>query len=156
MKKSFPKLVSLIALICMILCMNTAMADVTFGQHAANDAFTYNLVDGRICGARYQGISDNVVIPDQLNGYPFASIGDGAFMQYSFLKSVTILHNTKAIGAYTFYGCSSLVSVSIPKSVKFIGERAFDGCDKLTLIVVKDSYAANYAEENDIPYTFES
>ena len=31
---------------------------------------------------------------------------------------------------------------------------AFAGCDNLTLTVTRDSYAAQYAEKNGIPYTY--
>lgn len=157
MYKFFTRHISLVALICMvILCANGASAGASPAQRLTYDSFTYNLIDGRVCGTRYQGISDHVVIPEHLDGYPIASIGDGAFMQYSFVKSVTILPNTVSIGSYAFYGCSGLTSVIIPQSVKFIGERAFEGCANLTLIVAENSYAALYAEENGIPYIFAS
>ncbi len=55
---------------------------------------------------------------------------------------------------YVFAICKSLTSIEIPESVTEIGEDAFYGCDSLTLIVEKDSYAAQYAKENDIPYTY--
>ena len=157
MTKSFPRIISLTVLICIaVLCADSALADVSQIQTFASDSFTYYVVDGRICGARYQGTSDDVVIPKKIDGYPIASIGDGAFMKYGFLKSVTILDNTVSIGSYSFFGCSGLTAVSIPKTVKFIGERAFEGCENLTLIVVENSYAASYAEENGIPYIFAS
>ena len=155
MSKFFARFFSLLMVLLMAgLFTNGANADLP--QTFSSGDFTCYIVDGRLCGARYQGTSDDVVIPRKINGYPIVSIGDGAFMEYGFIKSVTILNNTMSIGAYSFFNCAALTSVSIPETVKFIGERAFEGCENLTLIVVKNSYAAQYAEENGIPYTFAS
>ena len=123
-------------------------------QTLAGDVFTYNLVDGQACGVRYQGLSDDVLIPCQLNNYPVATIGDGAFMGYFFINNVIIPDSVVAIGTYAFFECSALTSVIIPESVRFIGEKAFAGCENLVIAVAKNSYAQRYAEENGIPYIF--
>ncbi len=46
------------------------------------------------------------------------------------------------------------MSVSIPASVTFIGKDAFKNCPNLTLTVPRNSYAAEYAKANNIPYTY--
>ena len=155
MNRYITRLFALLMLICLaVSCAGTALAVANNVQSRSDGKFTFTLVDGLACNIRYQGLSDSVVIPGKFGDNRAGTIGEGAFMNYSFVKKVTIKSNLKSIGAYTFYGCSGLTSVSIPKSVKFIGERAFDGCRNLTLTVVKDSYAARYAEENGIPFVF--
>ena len=155
MERYITRLIALIMVICLAFsCAGNALAATKNSQSGADDNFTFMLVDGLACNIRYQGLSESVVIPSKFGDTRAATIGEGAFMNYSFVKKVTIKNNLKSIGAYTFYGCSGLTSVSIPKSVKYIGERAFDGCQNLTLTVVKDSYAAKYAEENGIPFVF--
>ena len=59
-----------------------------------------------------------------------------------------------SIGDCAFGSCTSLTSVSIPDSVTSIGDYAFDNCPNLTLTVPRNSYAAEYAKTNDIPYTY--
>lgn len=93
----------------------------------------------------YCGVSD-LNIP---NGV--VSIGDWAFNESSLIR-VTISDSVTSIGKYAFSHCYGLTSVTIPDSVIAIGEWAFAGCDNLILHVTKESVAAIYAQENDIPY----
>ena len=109
--------------------------------------------------------------------YGITTIGDSAFYNCSSLKSVTIPDTVTSIGNDTFYWCSSLTSIAIPNSVTFIGDDAFLWCDSLrsavisdsvtfignhaffmciylTLTVPRNSYAAEYAKTNDIPYNY--
>ena len=91
----------------------------------------------------------SVSIPDSVT-----AIGDSAFGCCSSLTSVSIPDSVTAIESWAFYACSSLTSVSIPNSVTAIGDYAFSDCPNLTLTVSRNSYAAEYAKTNDIPYTY--
>ena len=82
------------------------------------------------------------------------AIGDGAFSSCSSLTSVSIPDSVTSIGDCAFGSCTSLTSVSIPDSVTSIGDYAFDNCPNLTLTVPRNSYAAEYAKTNNIPYTY--
>ena len=82
------------------------------------------------------------------------TIGDGAFSSCDSLTSVSIPDSVTSIGDYAFSFCGSLTSVSIPDSVTSIGDYAFAGCGSLTLTVPRNSYAAEYAKANNIPYTY--
>ena len=81
-------------------------------------------------------------------------IGDSAFSYCDSLTSVSIPNSVTAIGDRAFYYCDSLTSVSIPNSVTAIGDYAFGDCSNLTLTVPRNSYAAEYAKTNNIPYTY--
>ena len=83
-----------------------------------------------------------------------ASIGDYAFDSCTSLTSVSIPDSVTSIGDCAFGSCTSLTSVSIPDSVTSIGDYAFDNCPNLTLTVPRNSYAAEYAKTNNIPYTY--
>ena len=83
-----------------------------------------------------------------------ASIGDYAFDSCTSLTSVSIPDSVTSIGDRAFSYCKSLTSVSIPNSVATIGYHSFDNCTNLTLTVPRNSYAAEYAKTNDIPYTY--
>ena len=91
----------------------------------------------------------SITIPDSVT-----SIGDWAFSSCTSLTSITIPDSVTFIGDSAFDFCESLTSVSIPDSVTFIGDNAFSGCPDLTLTVPRNSYAAEYAKANNIPYTY--
>ena len=91
----------------------------------------------------------SVNIPDSVT-----SIGDRAFSYCDSLTSVSIPDSVTAIGNRAFYYCDSLTSVSIPNSVTSIGDYAFGDCSNLILTVPRNSYAAEYAKTNNIPYTY--
>ena len=91
----------------------------------------------------------SVTIPDSVT-----SIGDRAFCYCDSLTSVSIPDSVTSIGNRAFYYCDSLTSVSIPDSVTSIGDYAFGDCSNLTLTVPRNSYAAEYAKTNNIPYTY--
>ena len=91
----------------------------------------------------------SVSIPDSVT-----SIGDCAFGSCTSLTSVSIPDSVTSIGDRAFSYCKSLTSVSIPNSVAAIGDYAFSDCPNLTLTVPRNSYAAEYAKTNNIPYTY--
>ena len=59
-----------------------------------------------------------------------------------------------SIGGWAFCNCSALETIGDLRSVTSIGESAFSNCDNLTLHVLPDSYAEQYAKENNIKYTY--
>lgn len=99
----------------------------------------------------------SVVIPDQLDGWPVVAIGDLAFFECLF-TDVIIPDGITSIGASAFGNCYYINAITIPTSVMFIGEDAFRDSDgfelSMKLSVIEGSYAAQYAQENGIPYTF--
>ena len=91
----------------------------------------------------------SVIIPGSVT-----SIGASAFSWCKSLTSITIPDSVTSIGASAFSWCKSLTSVTIPDSVTSIDKDAFKECTNLTLTVPRNSYAAEYAKTNNIPYTY--
>ena len=91
----------------------------------------------------------NVTISDSVS-----TIGYSTFSNCSALTSITIPDSVITIGDSAFYECNSLTSITIPDSVATIGYHSFDNCPNLTLTVPRNSYAAEYAKTNNIPYTY--
>lgn len=65
----------------------------------------------------------DVVIPADATG-----IGDGAFADKGFIRTVTMGDNITFIGARAFSGCFGLMDVYLPDSLNVIGEDAFFDC----------------------------
>lgn len=106
----------------------------------------------------------SINIPDGVT-----KISSFAFSDCLDLSSISIPNGVTEIGAYAFYNCKKLDEVFIPASVKSIEEHAFDyyfswhslvGLASAgyrpycTLVVVRNSYAENYARSNGIPFTY--
>ena len=105
----------------------------------------------QIKSGAFAGCSSLTIIelPDSVT-----SIGDGAFAECSFLTIIELPDGLTNIGEYAFLGCSALTSIELPDSVTSIGDSAFKGCDDLTMTVQRDSYAARYAKDNNLNYTY--
>ncbi len=113
-----------------------------------NDFYIY---EGEL--VRYLGSAHHVVVPSGVT-----KIGDGAFLQCWFIKSIVfpegvteigkftfgnpiyeesqlqkavLPESLVSIGAFAFYNCKLLSSVNIPNGLKNIGTGAFTGCNRL-------------------------
>jgi hypothetical protein len=79
-------------------------------------------------------------------------IGKSAFVDCPNLSSVIFDGPLGTIGDYAFMNCNNLTSVTFTDRVSEIGKDAFKGCSKLVISAPKDSYAFEYAKENDIRF----
>lgn len=86
--------------------------------------------------------------------YGVTTIKSNAFSNCISLETVTIPKTVYRIGANAFADCEELMKIRIPEEVTYIGTSAFDGCDNLSLEVYEDSYAENYADRNDLLYSY--
>ena len=90
----------------------------------------------------------SVTLPDGVT-----SIGNSAFRSCFSLTDITLPDSVTSIGNFAFDSCGSLTSAVIPDGVTSIGKDAFDDCaDNLALTVGQNSYAMQYAIDNDIHY----
>ncbi len=79
------------------------------------------------------------------------NIGEQVFMDCNSLTSVTIPDSVTEMGNCSF-AFGALTSIIIPDSVTSIDSTAFMGCDNVVIYCSDDSYAKQYAIENDISY----
>ena len=90
-----------------------------------------------------------VSLPDGLT-----SIGEAAFSGCESLSCITLPESLTSIGKQAFSGCESLSSITLPAGVTNIGDDALYGCEGLIITVSRDSYAAQYCEENGLNYMY--
>ena len=123
----------------------------------------------------FEGCSslETLVIPDNIT---IRGIASGAFDGCTSLNSINIPDNIRIIEDYTFSDCTSLKQlflsrnishiysrafenctllekITIYDKIEYIADNAFEGCDKLTIYGIKGSYAEQYANEHNIPFT---
>ena len=82
---------------------------------------------------KYNGIRDNVVVPEFIDGRNVTSIGSGAFAGWNG-QSITLPNSVTSIGDYAFINCSGLRSVRMGNGVGRIGNYAFSVCPNLVNI----------------------
>ena len=90
----------------------------------------------------------SIYIPDSVT-----CIGDSVFAMCTVLTSVSIPDSVTCLGDRVFASCDALTSITLPDSITSIGDEAFCNCPNLTLRVPANSYAHQYAIDNNIPYT---
>ena len=83
--------------------------------------------------------------------YSVTRIGEGAFMECNWLKSVTIPNSVTSIESSAFY-FTPLTSIIIPESVTHIEEDAFGDCSDLSEIYVCSKKEFEAFSEFDVTY----
>ncbi len=102
----------------------------------------YEVEDGEVTITGYTFVTNHLVIPATIEGYPVTKIGDQAFWGCESLVSVTLPEGVTYIGDCAFINCYGLTEISIPSTVTEIHPWAFKDCLGLMAI--------NVAEENTI------
>lgn len=131
-------------IISIILAASMIFSVVCVIGSARDDALnylTYEITDGEatITGCA-QGVNDEIIIPDSIDGYPVTAIGDSAFFNYRDVSVIVLPKSVTKIGDYAFCN-TELTDVTIPDSVISIGDGAFQYCYGLESIAVPGSVA---------------
>ena len=136
---------------------NKSFASVTVtvdGTKTATDEYTYtiNEATGEVTITNCISGKRDVVIPDEIEGYPVTAIGDYAFAGYGRTvhhMTVKLPSTLTTIKQYAFNACSSLREIEFPASLKTIGQYAFNDCRLLGCVDIPDGVSVNtYAFRN--------
>ena len=128
-KKSFRKLVAVLAVALTTFCLNAASYSIS----GDNLGVRWTIDNGELTDVELNGESD-VVIPDGV-----IRIRSDAFRYCSGLKSVTIGGSVEEIEGGAFQGCSDLESVTIGGAIVTIGHNAFASCSDLESVTISSS-----------------
>ena len=111
----------------------------------------YEIKDGTllIAGSAFSGKTalEKITIPDSVR-----TISDFAFYYCRALKEVTLPDSVTSLGNSCFESCTGLEKITIPASVEKIGSLAFNHDSALSIYGDPDTYAEDYAYENNIPF----
>ena len=101
------------------------------------EIYYYEIEDGKVHVARFEGHASRIELPPQIEGCPVAVIERKAFLSRKNLHAVALPDTTEEIGDWAFAYCDNLTEVSLPgRNVRF-GRAVFKNCGKLKRIVVR-------------------
>ena len=103
---------------------------------ASESGFTYTVTDGSATITGYTGTATELVIPDEIDGYPVTYIENGAFRGNTSITHVTLPETLQYIGSGSFSGCTGLLTLTLPDSVLMIFKSGFYGCTSLKEVYV--------------------
>ena len=99
--------------------------------------YTYVIMeDGTAKITSYTGSSENILVPERLDGVPVTSIGSCTFYEKTSIKSINLPSSVTSIEWRAFYLCSNLLNIEIPSGVTSIEVEAFARCSSLTAIEI--------------------
>jgi len=98
------------------------------------DEFVYYTYEGEVKITGYEGDSEIVVIPDELDGCPVVEISKMAFRNNETIKAVKVGNNIQIICEAAFGNCTSLEYVIMGENVGTIEDHVFVGCTNLVEI----------------------
>lgn len=110
-----------------------------FLTHTTRDEhFSYCVYTDHAAVTRRISTAENVVIPDNVDGMPVASISPNAFSGSPTVKNVNFPKTLVNIRYCAFYNSSLSGEVTLPPSVRIIHESAFSTCKNLTKVVANE------------------
>ena len=109
-------------------------SNLTYGD------FTYDVTDdGITITSYYAGRTENLIIPEKIDGIPITYIGEWAFSECKILKSIQLPDTVKGIRGGAFRYCTNLKTINLPDGLTSIGSEAFKNCENLTNVELPDN-----------------
>ena len=121
---------------CYLLLTALLLMLASTASAATSGNFKYEIKgNGTATITGYSGASDeNIIIPQMVDGYTVAAIGDKAFYKDEKNRkigiSVTLPESVKSIGDFAFWN-ANVTSINLPDGLESIGKGVFVGCDEI-------------------------
>lgn len=128
------KKILLILFACIsIMAFNAiSVSATTYGKY---ETLSYKVSNNTVTITDCDLEATEVIIPEQIEGYPVTIIDGKAFSHCKKLTNITIPDSVIKIYSYAFQ-YSAITNITIPDSVKLIDSYAFAYCDKLERVVI--------------------
>jgi len=121
---------------CYLLLTALLLMLASTASAATSGNFKYEIKgNGTATITGYSGASDeNIIIPQMVDGYTVAAIGDKAFYKDGKNRkigiSVTLPETVQSIGDFAFWN-ANVTSINLPDGLESIGKGVFVGCDEI-------------------------
>ena len=128
-----------------ILAVVVALSVITIAPFSANAEeisgdYSYSMLDNsKIVINKYKGTEKDVSVPEKIDGYEVAEIGEYAFGFNSNVESVVLPKTVQTICSQAFIQCTNLKSISLPDTLRTIEGSAFYQCESLDNVLIPDS-----------------
>ena len=148
MKKKLKQIISAILVAIMLVGVMpiTGFAEEIYDYYGEKYCMRYEIAGDHVKIIDFSSDLEDVVIPEEIEGYPVTVIGDCAFNSNESIKSISIPNTVTDIEYGAFGYCKGLESIYIPASVKNI-ENCFYMCTNLQSINV-DGNNVNYSSDS--------
>ena len=87
----------------------------------------------------YTGDETEVIVPEKMDEYPVAEIGDFSFQDNPVVESIVIPAGVQSIGRSAFKGCANLKKVELSEGVTVLQYGCFGGCVALESVTLPES-----------------
>lgn len=91
---------------------------------------------GELILTEYHGSARNLTIPESIDGYVVAEIGEGMFAKNALLELIELPKTLRRIGERAFADCTKLESVGVSDAIESVGDDIFRNCDKLKTLTL--------------------
>ena len=99
--------------------------------------FEYSIIDGAVHITAYKGRSENLCIPDCIEGKKVAVIGKNAFNGNRHIKKLSMGENVQIIEDHAFFYCTELRELELNPKLEVIGDFAFHKCPIAQVVLPK-------------------
>ena len=107
-------------------------------QDTAQGSIRYDILEGTAVVAAYSGRDAEIVIPEQVEGFPVVWIGKKAFLSNKTLRKIVLPETLAGIGDWAFAHCGKLEKVTLPYRRLEIGQGVFRECPALSQIADRE------------------
>jgi hypothetical protein len=110
-----------------------SLSILNYIDYKVTDGGTVQIID---CD---DNISGSFSIPSVINEHLVTSIGEQAFLNCTYLESLTIPDSVTNIDSFAFQNCSNLTEILLGNNLTSISSNILNGCNSLTSITIPDS-----------------
>lgn len=107
-------------------------------QSTAQGSIRYEILESTAVAAAYSGRDAELVIPEQIEGFPVVWIGKKAFLSNKTLRKIVLPKSLAGIGDWAFAYCGRLERVTLPYRRLEIGQGVFRECPALSQITDRE------------------